>query len=779
MADSNEKINEMQARLDKLIENQNLFYREINRMRDELQALKSSNQTAESVVSTPISEVSVPPKRATESLPRLPVEVSRTAAKTDYQPTMVIEPPKFTLPTPPKKSSGIEEFVGKNLISLIGIIITVLGVGIGAKYAIDNDYISPPARILLGYAFAGVLLAVAFWLKAKYLNFSAVLLSGALAMMYFLTFFAYSFYELIPQFAAFGLMLAFTVFAVGAAINFNRQVIAHIGLVGAYAVPFLLSNNSGRVGVLFGYMTLINVGILLISIFKYWKSLFYSAFVFSWLIYTTTFLISYRSGTDFRLWFGFALIFYAVFYATFLVYKLRTKQPFSAEIIILIFVNSFIFYGFGYELLDGRSDFKWLLGAFTVANASVNALVALAVRRFSFGERQNFYLALVLAITFITIAVPVQFGSNWITLGWTAETALLFWIGRTKKLPVYEYLAYPLMIFASVSLVNDWQIYLFDTQIITPIFNRRFLTSILFAVALGFITFVNRDKTYAPVRANFAKTLDFIAPTLFLGALYYAFRAEIGVYFYQQKYFDNQAVNSGIFGIQNSDLLNFVWQINYTLLFFTVLSFVNLRTIRSAWLGLINVGLNIVSLLIFLSAGLILLGEMREIYLTQPNISALNVIIRYVSLTFVAAILYAIWLYAKTDTLDVFVSPKTRKSAFDLVFYIAVWWLASSELINLANLFGFGDAYKLGLSIFWGIYSLLMIGLGIFQRRKHLRIGAIVLFAVTLIKLFFYDIADLDTISKTVIFLTLGVLLLVISFLYNKYKDLIFEAETN
>ena len=72
----------------------------------------------------------------------------------------------------------------------------------------------------------------------------------------------------------------------------------------------------------------------------------------------------------------------------------------------------------------------------------------------------------------------------------------------------------------------------------------------------------------------------------------------------------------------------------------------------------------------------------------------------------------------------------------------------------------------------------MLIVLGIIKKKKHLRIGAIVLFAVTLIKLFFYDIADLDTISKTVIFITLGVLLLIISFLYNKYKNLIFDKST-
>ncbi len=52
------------------------------------------------------------------------------------------------------------------------------------------------------------------------------------------------------------------------------------------------------------------------------------------------------------------------------------------------------------------------------------------------------------------------------------------------------------------------------------------------------------------------------------------------------------------------------------------------------------------------------------------------------------------------------------------------------------------------------------------------------LFAITLGKLFFYDISHLNTIAKTIVFVVLGVLLLVISFLYNKYKYLIFEENS-
>jgi len=69
------------------------------------------------------------------------------------------------------------------------------------------------------------------------------------------------------------------------------------------------------------------------------------------------------------------------------------------------------------------------------------------------------------------------------------------------------------------------------------------------------------------------------------------------------------------------------------------------------------------------------------------------------------------------------------------------------------------------------------LGLESAEKKKHLRLGAIVLFGVTLLKLFFYDISHLNTIAKTIVFVSLGVLLLVISFLYNKFRDVIAEDQ--
>jgi len=783
MSESDDKINQLQARLDKMVEYQDFFYREINLIRDEIKSLKQfspeiklksekeSQPSPEEKLYSPPTATPIFQKAANREreIPRQP-----NVAREEYQPTV-------------KSKSNVEEFVGRNLISLIGIMITILGVGIGAKYAIDRDLVSPLTRIILGYIFALGMFGIAVWLKKKYLGFSAVLLSGSLAMLYFLTFFAYSFYGLIPQKIAFSMMLFFTAFTVIAAINYNRQVIAHIALVGAYAVPFLLSENSGRADVLFSYMTIINFGILAVSVKKFWKPLFYSSFVFTWLIYAAWYFSSYRADNHFLLAFGFAFVFFLTFYLTFLSYKLIAKEEFNAEIVVLVFVNSFIFYGFGYSIIESRDGYERFLGMFTIANSLINFLFAAVIHKYKLGDRKNIYLAIALAVTFITIAVPVQFRGNWITLLWSAEAIFLFWIGRTKQISLYESLSYGLMILASISLLNDWQNAFNNEAVLTPILNRNFLTAILFAAAFGFITFINKDEKYKSAVKDIEYLINFAVPTIFLFALYNTFRIEIG------NYFHAQIMNSAVELVPRSELyeaayrkdsnlqsLNVVWQINYSMFFLTLLSFVNIGKIKNYRLGFINLGLNSLILFIFLTVGLYMLSELRENYLTQSNAEffprgVLSIFVRYISFAFVAALIYASYESIKQEFLSNKVSKFTLDFLFDCVFYTSLLWIASSEMINLMDIFGYNDSYKLGLSILWGLYSLSLIVLGIVKKKTHLRIGAIALFALTLIKLFFYDIAELDTISKTIVFVSLGILLLIISFLYNKYKDLIFE----
>lgn len=793
MSEFDEKIERLQARLENLLQSQEHFQTETRQIRDEINALRGAYLKQNPVINQPekppVKEY-IPPGRATEAASQ---QANQKTAPATFE--NAASRPKSAVydavKSAPKEKSDIEKFIGENLISKIGIVVLILGVAIGAKYAIDNDLISPLTRIFLGYAFGFGLLGFAVRLKDRYLNFSAVLMSGAMAIMYFITFFAYSLYELFSQSTAFVLMLIFTVFTVVAAVNYSRQVIAHIGLVGAYAVPFLLSNNSGNVPFLFSYIAIINFGILAVSVKKYWKSLYYSSFVVTWLIFGGWYLTQYQNPQQFNFAFLFLTINFLTFYFTFIAYKLISKQSVAVENVALILANSFIFYGVGYSIIDGREGFADYLGLFTVGNAALHCAFAFAAGRLKDVPRDLIYLLAALCLTFATIAVPVQFDGNVITLIWSAEAAILFWIGRAKQISLYENYSYPLMLLASISLLNDWQI-LYERAYpnnisLNAFFNPFFAVGLFFVAAFAFINYTNRNKNYEPLASpQLVKVTRIAIPAIFLVALYNVFRVEIGNYFHSKMIANSVRIGLDTFPktVFDNDLslYNIVWQINYTMLFLALLSFVNIKKFRSSTLGFVNIGLNALVLVAFLAGGLYVLGELRASYLAGTNDapfakSAFNIIIRYICYAFAAGLIYSIYRYFRQDFIEEKLNRRDAILAFDFIFHVSLLWILSSELVNLTDVFGYKESDKLGLSILWGIYALFLIVLGINRNKKHLRVGAIALFGITLAKIFFYDISELSTISKTVVFISLGILLLIVSFLYNKYKHLIFDVQ--
>jgi uncharacterized membrane protein len=790
MTNNQDKINQLLSKLENLLKRQNDFSKDIDSLRIEITNLQSyeTEKNAEKIdikQDKPITDTD------------FEIAKAKTTPNSSSEQQIKKELPRETdtpVNKPPKIKLDLEKFIGENLINKIGIIITVIGVAIGAKYSIENDLISPLTRIILGYLAGIGLLGFGIKLKKNYENYSAVLVSGAIAIMYFITYSAYSFYDLIPQTMAFLLMVVFTIFTVVAAINYNKQVIAHIGLVGAYAVPYLLSENSGQVAILFSYMAIINVGILVISFKKYWKPLYYSSFGLTWLIFFLWYVSDYQTEAYYGLALTFLSIFFVIFYLVFLAYKLIKKEKFGIENIALLLINSFIFYGVGYAILDDHETGKQLLGIFTLCNALLHFIVSAIIYKQKLADKNLFYLVSGLVLVFITITIPVQLDGNWVTLLWIGEAALLFWIGRTKAIAIYEKLSYVLMFLAFFSIFQDWTTvydgyYVEQPETrITPLLNINFLTSLLFIAAFGFINFLNRNKNYSPAfifKKRLSKIIFFSIPAMLFITIYYAFRMEIANY-WDQLYIDsalsiNPESDQYYNFYRNYDLSHFktIWIINYSLLFVSVLSFLNTKKLQDKKVGLITFSLIAFTTLVFLTQGLYAFSELRETYLDQSLLEyyksgVFNIGIRYVSFVFIAIALFMCYKATRQKFMH-----RNFKKIFDFILHISTIWIFSSELINWMDIAEYKESYKLGLSILWGVYSLLLIVLGIWKNKKHLRVGAIILFGITLIKLFLYDISDLNTIAKTIVFVSLGILLLIISFLYNKNKHIISDEIEN
>lgn len=789
--------NEILQKLNILLDKQTSFEKEISELRKELEKVKRSVslKTEESiqlpgVVNTEIKDISKE-KTVFESPTINPFYQSKGKSietETGY-PSFSVKKQNYYASHKSQTSSEIEKFIGENLINKIGILITIIGVAIGAKYAIDHQLISPLTRILLSYLVGITLFGFALKLKKNYNNFSAVLMSGAMAIFYFITYLAYSFYTLMPQYMAFGLMVIITVFTVIAAIKYDRQVIAHIGMVGAYAVPFLLSNGSGNMLILFTYMSIINMGIMVLAFKKYWKPIYYFSFVLSWIIYFAWYESSYMDIIHFYNAFLFLSVFYFIFYVTYLSYNLIRKEQFNRWDVLLILTNSFIFYGIGYALLEQHPEGVNYLGLFTFITAFIHALVCGLIYKLKLAEWHLFYFISALALTFLTIAVPVELKGNWITLLWIGEAGLLFWVGRIKQISIYEKLSFGLMLLALFSLLGDWDHGYSYFRIIKehlnimPIANIYFVTNLLFVAVFSFINLLNQNTSYPSTldkKGPLFKVMQIVMPGILLIALFFMFWFEISTYLNKQIAAISGTVGGVIdaFNSQNhTDVTNFkiLWFINYSLLFFIGLSVMNIKVLKNKLLGYINLGANLIVLVLFLALGLFSLSELRDSFLNQASTAiyhpgAFNFYFRYICYLFVLPMLVVCYHYMRQDFFDVKLDKANR-----LIKHAVILWILSSELITWIDFVKSDQAYKLGLSLLWGGYALLLIILGIRKKRQYLRVGAIALFTVTLLKLFIYDLQDMGTISRTIVFVTLGLLLLIISFLYNKYKHIIWD----
>jgi len=86
-------------------------------------------------------------------------------------------------------------------------------------------------------------------------------------------------------------------------------------------------------------------------------------------------------------------------------------------------------------------------------------------------------------------------------------------------------------------------------------------------------------------------------------------------------------------------------------------------------------------------------------------------------------------------------------------------------------------AYQLSLSVLWALYASLLTAVGIFRRIRGARVLGILLLGATVLKVFLVDLSALQTFYRIISFIVLGLLLLAVSYGYNRFKHIIFGED--
>ncbi|HEX8461541.1 MAG TPA: DUF2339 domain-containing protein, partial [Segetibacter sp.] len=496
MTDIERQIEDLTKQLQSLRNRQMQMLREMTMAEKQLMTIKtklSGNEVVEEADSLQEIVTDSPPVDETKPYIQQVRERVQNKPKPLPQPTL-------------KPVRELEDFIGTNVISKIGILITIIGVFIGAKYAIDNEMISPAMRIVAGYVAGFALALFSLKLKEKYLYFSSILIGGGLAVTYFITYIAFNYYAFYPQWLAFAIMVITTVAAVATALWFNQKVIALLGQVAAYAIPFLLSDGKGNVFVLFGYISLINIGLLILSLKKDWKVLYHIAFFLTWIIYGFWLLEANEINKNFAGGITFLAINFFTFYATFLAYKITKKEQYNLAEISILLLNALFFFFLGYYLIRDSFTGVHVLTYFTIINALLHFAVGYFIYRLKLADETVFQFIAGLGLLFVTIAIPIELDGSWVTLLWTVEATTLFYIACKNDRKLYLDIAAPVVIVAVVSLLQDWfSSYPFLTyngytanQPKVAFGNFNFYISLLVVAALGYMTFgFNKSKLTA------------------------------------------------------------------------------------------------------------------------------------------------------------------------------------------------------------------------------------------------------------------------------------------
>jgi uncharacterized membrane protein len=253
-----------------------------------LQVLETHGRSGETVTPAAIPATAV-------VLSSTPSPASEPAAPTAPAPpvTPSIDPP---LPAAATERAGLEEVIGGRWLLFAGLAAIVLGVSYFVKFAFDTGWISEPLRVAGGAAAGLLLIAAGLRFRSRGVPLFGHALAGAgIVVLYVSVYAALHFYALIPELAAFVLMVIVTAGAALLADRERSQPLAALALVGGFATPLLVGGDRSAQTVLFTYMAVLIGGAAAIVRRRGWHLIAAASYVCTFLLVITWFFSSYES----------------------------------------------------------------------------------------------------------------------------------------------------------------------------------------------------------------------------------------------------------------------------------------------------------------------------------------------------------------------------------------------------------------------------------------------------------------------------------------------------
>ena len=335
------------------------------------------------------------------------------------------------------KQNQFEMKIGLNWLSKVAILLLVLGVGAGFKLMYSgwfNGYMKGTTFFLLGV----LMLVAGEWLFRKNKQtFALGLLGGGISVLYGSIFYSYFLLEIINITVGLSLSVLVSLTAVLLSLRYHSRSIISLGLVGGYLPLFSYMGTFGLEGnavyVAMGYLFLLNVSILLVSFRKRWAIVNYISFLFNVPSMIALIVLSNSDSISML----YVVITFTMYLGITLGYAFKHLSKLSWWDFTLLALNTFISCSALYILFTaaGWEDFHGVL-------ALVFCLVYFGLGRFlekfMQQEKQSMLLFYATSLTFAVLMIPFQFGAEWVSIGWLIEGVLLTIYGSRNRFKQLE-----------------------------------------------------------------------------------------------------------------------------------------------------------------------------------------------------------------------------------------------------------------------------------------------------------------------------------------------------
>lgn len=746
---------------------------------------------------------------------------------------------------PIKTKSKDEDEIATNWLNKIGVVAVLLGMAFFFKYAVDQNWISPLIRIIMGFS-VGALFIILGWLwKTKYEKYADVMIGGGIGIWYFTIFAMYVFYALVPQFVALGLMVVAAASSIGFAVKRKSLALAALGLIGAYGAPVFLGVRNMNQIQFFVYLSVINIVLVATLTKNFWSSLVLFGVIATW--FDLSIWFSWGQGAqNIGLSLGFLMLFLFVYLVGIagMIQNHQIKKTLPVQFIkttsITILIAVLVYISFVYTLISNLHH-DWLIWAGLFGSATAFLAYAI-IDRLEF-EGINYTLSLA-GSAFLLLAWNWQWEKSALALAIIISGIVGAGIAASlKRKEIRLWSTFVILIGLVATLFLKYG----DIKLELFVFNSKFGLMLLETAALFFAAWLYKFTEAKEFEKNSDKLLAFLGVIFLWGAvsmdinhffktlngqyglalwwiIYPLALAGIGAFFKKPGLLKLSLLFSA-FGLIRCFMLpypaegaNFIFNFKFGLMALETASIFILAkcleqvpeddTAKKAGGWVVVFGALLLWLMVSVDvfgtfAGLTKLYVVALWWIIYPvmliyfaflqkneilsKLAMLLMVIGFFRVLFLDydPLVYVFMFNAKFGLMVLEVlavlsiakylpenSEKTKTGdMLKVVASLLLWFAFSLELFRFYNKPEDSNTRNLFMSLWWIIYATALITIGAVLRSLIFRKIALALFGVSIVKVFLYDALSLEMGYRIVSFIVLGVILLSVSFAYQKNKE--------